>query len=49
MTITITLVTESGQETCKFVFDNSVDANKERDLFDAAGINYTVKWDCKPA
>jgi hypothetical protein len=47
MTITITVISETGNKVAFFTFNNSIDANKERDLFDAAGINYTVHYDCR--
>jgi hypothetical protein len=28
-------------------FDNSIDANAERDVLDRAGVDYRVVWDCK--
>ena len=47
MIITITIISETGNKVLSFMFNNSIDANKERDLFDAAGINYTVHHDCR--
>jgi len=47
MTITITVISETGNKVASFIFTNSIDANKERDLFDAAGIDYTVHHDCR--
>ena len=47
MTIKITIISETGKDVATFTFDNSIDANKERDMFDANGIDYRVDWDCK--
>ena len=47
MTITITTITETGKKVCSFVFTNSIDANKERDLLESAGVDYVVQYDCK--
>jgi hypothetical protein len=47
MKITITTINETGKNGLVFKFDNSIDANKERDMLDAAGIDYRVEWSCK--
>jgi hypothetical protein len=46
MAITITTINASGNNGLVFKFDNSIDANKERDMLDAAGIDYRVEWNC---
>ena len=48
MSIKITVINpETGKRVSTFNFDNSIDANKERDLFDQGGIAYIVEWDCR--
>jgi hypothetical protein len=47
MTIKIVTILPSGKDGHTFTFDNSIDANKERDLQDANGFDYRVEWVCK--
>jgi len=47
MTITITVFnSETGNGVMKLTFDNSIDANKERDILDSSGADYRVEWNC---
>ena len=48
MTIKITVVNPAtGKEVFHTVFNNSIDAAAEREVLDAAGVDYKVEWDCK--
>lgn len=47
MTIKITTISETGNATATFTFDNSVDAAAERKSLEVAGIEYKVEWVCK--
>ena len=47
MTIRIITISPTGREVSTFTFSNSIDAAAERKLFDEAGIDYRVEWDCK--
>ena len=37
----------TGKIVFTTTFDNSIDANKEREVLERAGSDYRVIWDCK--
>lgn len=47
MTITIIRIKANGTEQVWMTFDNSIDANRERDILDESGMDYRVEWNCK--